>query len=106
MTNNTQLVSLPRELLESALVVVTRNCTSNWSSRIKEELTAALAAPAEDVRAVVEEPVYMYRCKGFDSWATCDRKRFDLLSVHNCFEVDTLYRRVNACLDAVEEMKK
>jgi hypothetical protein len=71
---------------------------ATWNCRI--------TTPAEDVRAVVEEPVYMYRRKGFDSWATCERKRFDLLSVHNCFEVDTLYRRGNACLDAVEELNK
>lgn len=96
MTNNTQLVSVPRELLEEALSGVCskpkldRNycCVGcgNWmpykhpeahehSDECPEEiaaierhwssrLSAILAAPAEDVRAVVEEPV------GYGAWNT------------------------------------
>lgn len=51
MTNNTQLVSVPRELLERI------NRVSFLPVAIASELGDILTCPAEDVRAVVDEPV-------------------------------------------------
>ncbi|UZJ58611.1 hypothetical protein OKW98_18715 [Pseudomonas sp. KU26590] len=94
MTNNTQLVSVPRELLE------------RWADRFSKaqmfkdstEVRAVLAAAAEDVRAVVEEPVaYLYKEY---VWATglCDYVwRTQLESEaptddQNVKDIDPLYR--------------
>lgn len=57
MTINTPMVSVPRELLErvsSAEIGMTAK-KDQWAAA--HELRALLAAPSEDVRAVVEEPV-------------------------------------------------
>lgn len=54
MTNNTQLVSVPRELLEA---VTAYSGSFHPMEPARAKLRALLAAPAEDVRAVVEEPV-------------------------------------------------
>lgn len=49
MTNkpNSGTVSVSRELLESAMTIVQRNCTSNWSADIRDRLQALLAQPAD-----------------------------------------------------------
>ena len=59
MTNKTEMMSVPRELLE--------RCFSNKADGYVTVLTAfdelkdLIAAPAEDVRAVVDEPVAYMR---------------------------------------------
>jgi hypothetical protein len=55
MTNNTQLVSVPRELLERI------NKVAFLPVAVASDLWDVLAAPAEDVCAVVEEP-FGYWC--------------------------------------------
>jgi len=62
MTNNTQLVSVPRELLERLQLALSQCYCPDTS--VTTDLWKALAAPAEDVRAVVEEPV------GYGAWNT------------------------------------
>lgn len=57
MTNNTQLVSVPRELLEASVSIPRNNAEFQSQVAVIEKIRALLAAPAEDVRAVVEEPV-------------------------------------------------
>lgn len=52
MTNKTEMVSVPRELLEGLL-----HCAALSPSAPYRELRGLLAAPAEDVRAVVDESV-------------------------------------------------
>jgi hypothetical protein len=37
------------------LTIVSRNCTSNWSARVKDGIESALAAPAEELRAVLAQ---------------------------------------------------
>lgn len=66
MTNKTETVSVPRELLQQALSAVEYLAlrgddvgTSNVP--VADALRALLSAPAEDVRAVVEEPVAYLR---------------------------------------------
>lgn len=39
-------VTMSRELAESALTIVARNCTSNWSARVKDGIESALAQEA------------------------------------------------------------
>jgi hypothetical protein len=48
-------VTMSRELAESALTIVSRNCTSNWSARVKDGIESALAAPADELRAVLAQ---------------------------------------------------
>lgn len=53
MTNKTEMLSVPRELLERLLAVYSSSPWPAW-----HELTLALlAAPPKDVRAVADEPV-------------------------------------------------
>jgi hypothetical protein len=55
MTNKTEMVSVPRQLLEDML-----NPCADFATH--DRLRALLDAPAEDVRAVVDEPVaYSFR---------------------------------------------
>jgi hypothetical protein len=57
MTNNTQLVSVPRHLIDNAINYMEGSASATvlvWRDRL---IDAMEAAPAEDVRAVVEEPV-------------------------------------------------
>lgn len=53
MTNKT--VTMSRELAESALTIVARNCTSNWSARVKDGIETALAAPVVERQDHVAE---------------------------------------------------
>lgn len=54
MTNKTEMVSVPRELLER-LAGLKPDYTFTMIDADEQALRAILAAPAEDVRAVVEE---------------------------------------------------
>ncbi|UZJ58251.1 hypothetical protein OKW98_16745 [Pseudomonas sp. KU26590] len=58
MTNKVELVSVPRELLENISAWLER-ANQNSDADIDEclKVRALLSAPAEDFRAVVEEPV-------------------------------------------------
>lgn len=60
MTNKTEMVSVPRELLErvSSPEIGMTAKKDRWAAA--HEIRALLAAPAEDVRAVVEEPVRLF----------------------------------------------
>ena len=40
---------------------------------------------------VGQEPVYLYRRKGLDSWATCDEERYEELASHSLFDVKVCY---------------
>lgn len=53
MSDKTEMVSAPRELLERLLGDA---CNENWSD-LNRLLATCRAAPAEDVREVVDEPV-------------------------------------------------
>lgn len=55
MTNKTEMVSVPRELLERLLIVAAPDSTTERPAWYVDDLHALLAAPAEDVRAVVVE---------------------------------------------------
>lgn len=57
MTNKSETVPVPREQLQSLHDEMT-----DWQSPVAKELRRLLDGPAEDVRAVVEEPVaYLYK---------------------------------------------
>jgi hypothetical protein len=136
MTNNTQLVCVPRELLER-LQLALSNCYCPETS-VTTDLWKLLAAPAEDVRAVVEEPVAtvvttrshslpMIMSDGsLKSGAVVEQKsailHADLPDLTPLYrhpqrpvELPERYERLhvseyragwNACLDAVEELNK
>jgi len=125
MTNNTQLVSVPRELMERLAAYAPEGiCGPTALQGFAFEAKRLLAAPAEDVRTVVEEPV-AWRC-GETVW-TYKADAFRHALQFN-LEVEPLYRHPqrpvvlperkeipveyayrkgwNACLDAVEELNK
>jgi hypothetical protein len=58
MATKPEMVRVPRELLENLL-----HCAALSPSAPYRELRALLTAPAEDVRAVVEEPVMRLECE-------------------------------------------
>lgn len=88
MTNKT-MVSAPRKLLEQILY----GCTFTLSSKQHEELRALLAAPAEDVRAVVDEPVYQVRSHGSCRWEDIGGESLEVCrSQAEEYETRTLYR--------------
>ena len=69
MTNKTEMVSVPRELLERCCILPRHDSVTVNSQEItargraQAELRVLLAAPAEAVRAPVDEPVaWMTRC--------------------------------------------
>lgn len=51
-----------------------------------ERIVAALTRPAQ-----TEQPIYLYRRKGQDAFATCDEDRFEELSTHRLFETKLAY---------------
>lgn len=84
MTNNKQMVSVPREALDVLCRIYENSPYISWAP-----IRAALAAPAEDVRAMVDEPVaVMYPDGTVLNKAECGNS-FDV-----CCRVNTpLYRQ-------------
>lgn len=76
MSDKAEMVSVPRELLVRLLAVYSSSPWPVW-----HELAQAIeAAPAEDVRAVVEEPVYQSRFHWNDIWLDVDKATFEARS--------------------------
>jgi hypothetical protein len=97
MTNKTEMVSVPRDWLEHACKAVEYLAlraddigTSNVS--VADSLRALLAAPAEDVRAVVDEPVAEVVSKYGDPEAFGERDLVALLDIQSIPYGTKLYR--------------
>lgn len=128
MTNKTEMVSVPRELLERIVAIYASSTWPSWY-----ELRAALeATPAEDVRAVVEGPVAEVISKFGDPEAFGERELVALLDIQALPYGTKLYRHPprpmvlperrepspanpylsdadiewNACLDKIAELNK
>lgn len=132
MSDKTEMVSVPRHLIDNAINYMEGSASATvlvWRDRL---IDAMEAAPAEDVRAVVEEPVYQSRFHWNDIWLDLDKATFEARSTDpNTYVTRALFSHPqrpvvlperkdpdnsmsepydpdswNACLNAVEELNK
>lgn len=89
MTNKTELLSVPRELLAR----ITQMAMFTLPDADYKALTDILIAPAEDVRAVGDELVHQVRSYGSCCWEDIGGESLEVCrSQPEEYEIRTLYR--------------